>query len=231
MKIILLLIFSLFNLVSYSQKWSLSPFIGNAVMVSGTDKGLQLPNSNDLYGLGFNYLKLNYHLMSPLTFGLKVNYKKDRLTYSTGLIFGDQSWSNVQFYTLGPKLENQIFTNTLFVRGSGTGLYNFKIPISVSYQFTKPLQRKNGVQVQLHTGLNISFYERWNANSFDADIMKKFTADDNDGWMILPYYFTSVNINNDVIDQVYWSANLNKGINLSFDLGLNFNWYIKVDIG
>ena len=154
MKILFLIIFGVFNLQSYSQKWSLSPFIGNAVMVSGTDKGLQLPNSNDLYGLGFNYLKMNYHLMSPLTFGLKVNYKKDRLTYSTGLIFGDQSWSNVQFYTLGPKIDNQIYTNTLVLRGSGTGLYNFKIPISVDYNLSPPIKRSTGVELSLHTGIN-----------------------------------------------------------------------------
>lgn len=225
--ILFLFIFLNFKL-SFSQNWSLSPFIGNAVMVSGTDKGLRLPNSLENYDVSFSYPKFNYSLMSPLTFGLKLNYKRNRITYSLGGIFGDQSWSNVRSFVLKPNDLGLIYNSAISNgNGSSAGLFNFKIPLSFSYEFTKPMQRKNGVQVQLHTGLNLSFYERWNATSFDADIIKKFTADDNDGWMILPYQFSTINTKMDQIDQVYWGANLNKGINLSFDLGLNFNWYIK----
>lgn len=212
--------------LTFAQNWSLSPFIGNAIMVSGTDKGLRLPNTLQNYDVNYSYPKMDYSLMSPLTFGLKLNYTHNRITYSAGAIFGDQSRSTIREYVLKPNDEGLVYTSVISNgSGGGSGLYNFKIPFSCSFQLTKPLQRKSGVRVQLHSGLNLSFYEKWDESSFED--MKKFNADGNDGWMILPYQFSTINTKSDQIDLVHWSANLNKGINLSFDLGLNLDWYLK----
>ena len=225
--IVLFIVFSNVKL-TFAQNWSLSPFLGNAIMVSGTDKGLRLPNTLQTYDVNFSYPKLNYHLMSPLTFGLILNYKRNRITYSAGAIFGDQTWSNMQHYILRPNDNGLVYNSVISDGGGGgSGLYNIKIPLYFNYQLTKPLQRKNGVVVQFHTGINFSFYERWDESSFDADIMKKFNADGNDGWMILPFQYSTINTKGDQIDLVHWGANLNKGINLSFDLGLNLDWYLK----
>lgn len=227
MKLICLFVLTIVRFFCFGQNWSFSPIIGNAITVSGADKGIRSSHMLDNYGLGFNYPKLHYRVMSPLTFGLRLNYTKDRIMYSTGLIFGDQSESKVQFYTIGPKLDNEIQANIFSFGGSGSGLYNFKIPLSVNYKLSPSLRRPNGVEVSVYSGINFVFYKKWNESSFDSDIMKKFTTDGNDGWMILPYEFYSTNANYDEIRQVYWSANLNKGINLSFDLGLNLDWYLK----
>lgn len=116
--ILFLFIFLNFKL-SFSQNWSLSPFIGNAVMVSGTDKGLRLPNSLENYDVSFSYPKFNYSLMSPLTFGLKLNYKRNRITYSLGGIFGDQSWSNVRSFVLKPNDLGLIY-NSAISNGNGS---------------------------------------------------------------------------------------------------------------
>lgn len=211
--------------LTFAQNWSLSPFIGNAIMVSGTDKGLRLPNTLQNYDVNYSYPKMDYSLMSPLTFGLKLNYTHNRITYSAGAIFGDQSNSNLRHFILIENDKGLLYSDLYVAGGSTRGLYNFKVPFSCSFQLTKPIQRKNGVRVQLHSGLNLSFYEKWDESSFED--IKKFNADGNDGWMIQPFQSSNVNTKGDLIDLVSWGANLNKGINLSFDLGLNLDWYIK----
>jgi len=224
--IVLFIVFSNVKL-TFAQNWSLSPFLGNAIMVSGTDKGLRLPNTLQNYDLKYSYPKMDYSLMSPLTFGLKLNFTHNRITYSSGAIFGDQSRATLRYFVLIPNDKGIVYSSLYLAGGGGSGLYNIKIPLYFNYQLRKPLQRKNGVVVQFHTGINFSFYERWDESSFDADIMKKFNADGNDGWMILPFQYSTINTKGDQIDLVHWGANLNKGINLSFDLGLNLDWYLK----
>jgi len=224
-----LLLLSIFNFTSISQsKFHITPFIGHGTPLASSKKSLQKVNTpnNDI---DFTYPITDYQLLTPLTFGIKFEYQKNKHQFSLGIIGGDLTGSTIDIrYTT--KSNSGIYQNKRAVRQSTwVGGSMTKVPLTYNFKLiTKQhFQKKQNTffTLKLHTGINIIKTEKWTENSFDD--MKVFDVDGNDSWMIQPLTTSNTLYDGNKIDIVAWESNLNKVWSVSFDLGFNIDWYVK----
>lgn len=227
---IILTLVSLFILTKVTaQKKYFTPFLGYGITVASNDKNMQNINTpnNDIQ---YYYPKFKASKLTPLTFGFRFEYEKNKNRFGIGMIFGDESGSSY-FHSMLAQANSPLFNNSVFdVKGNYVGQFNYKINVNYNYllkEFSHFRSRNKFLSLNVYTGINVFIMDVWNENSFED--MKEITFyDGTESWLIQPFSgLGAYTLDGNLIQTVSWESNLNRGWSLSFNLGLSFDWYVK----
>jgi len=160
---------------------------------------------------------VSFEGLSPLLLGANIEYKRKKSIYGIGLIVGDQANSeiNIEFTQYDA---NAHYTNYLgkirYENYAGWNIYA-KVPLIFKTQLfsinAKQDPTKSIMTCNLNTGLNLQFLKVKNQPT-----------------MINPMSYGKTHTDfGDYIEIVGYASHLNRSFNMSMNLGLDFDFYIK----
>lgn len=218
-----------YNNLAISQiKFAITPFVGTNLTINSNDNSAQNINTpnNDFQ---FVYPKIHYSYLQPLTFGLLVDYSKNRLRYSTGIIFSDHIGSYMN-YGIPIPTPNSPFSQIGYSAGT---VWLARAATKIPFDFTFKIlsahhigNTKSFFDLRIKTGFNILLMRRWDENSFGGDMIA-FTENGENAFMIQPDSYAFNTIDGNQAGIIIWECNLQKGWSVNFKAGFDIDWYIK----
>lgn len=203
-KLSILFITSVFAL--QAQKFSITPFIG-------VKAGVAVKNESENYD--YSYFKTTVPRIntsnSPILWGLNLEYLRNKHLFGIGFVVGDDAKSTI-------KIEYQIISPTTnlptsIIDENYAGLNVFKIPLSYKRELfsIKSKSEKKLISFRLHTGLNFQFLK--------IDHNKVLNNQKNFGEITTLY--------GDTLNRNGYSFHRHHSFSVSFNLGLDCDFYIK----
>jgi hypothetical protein len=210
MKNKLTIVFVTSVLALQAQKFSFTPFVGVKAEIS-TGEGAQ----NEDYAYFKSFAPRIHAGLSPVLLGFNLEYLKNKNLFSVGLVHGDQANSTirVEYFVKSnsPYLNYQF--NTILTNYAG---YNvFKVPFSYKREIfsihSKAKPENRVMSVRMHTGLNLQFLRIKGVPVLQNPIG----------------FGSTITLLGDTLDPVGYSGHFNRSYSVSFNLGIDFDFYIK----
>lgn len=198
----------------YAQNFYLTPTIGIKADVNHPNEKYQLSSKQNDY-FQFTYPKVSFTGISPLLFGLNLEYKQNKNIFGLGIIVGDQANSTIRVsfnQTVNNPYVNNRFTKK-YGNYAGWPIYA-KIPLIYKREIfsveSKKDKEKTRLAINLNTGVNLMFLKVKGEPRFRNPI--SFGATNTDF--------------GDSIDFVGVEGHMNRSFSISFNLGLDFDFYV-----
>jgi hypothetical protein len=207
-KLTILFVTSVFAL--QAQKFSLTPFVGVKAEIA-TGEGAQ----NEEYTYFKSFAPRVHAGLSPVLLGFNLEYFISKNIYSIGLVHGDQANSTIRveyFVKSDSPYLNYQFPQKL----SNFAGYNvFKVPFSYKRELfsmnSKAKPDNKVMSMRLHSGFNLQFLRIKGVPVLQNPIG----------------FGSSITLPGDTLDAVSYSGHYNRSFSVSFNLGLDFDFYIK----
>lgn len=208
------LFFSLLLLTSVSalraQKLFVTPFVGVKTEI-GSSK--QPVNSDNTY---YEVFTPRIHFgLSPILLGLNFETPVKKNTFGFGFVLGDQANSTVRFeYYV--KSDDQYSGYKFRTYKENYAGYNvFKIPLLYKRDLFHLYSKKNpeikSIGIKFHTGINLEFIKIKNIPVLQNPIS----------------YGKEITLLGDTIEAVGYSGHYNRNFSVSFNAGVDFDFYIN----
>jgi len=206
----LTLLFVTSVLALQAQKFSITPFVGVKAEIA-TGEGAQ----NEDYAYFKAFAPRIHTGLSPVLLGFNLEYLKNKNLYSIGLVHGDQANSTIRveyFVKSDSPYLNYQFAKKL----SNFAGYNvFKVPFSYKRELfsvnSKARPENKAMSVRMHTGLNLQFLRIKGVPILQNPIGFGY----------------SITLLGDTLDAVGYSGHYNRSFSISFNFGLDFDFYVK----
>jgi hypothetical protein len=210
MKQILIFILIINSVTAMSQNFYISPLIGIKADVNRNNWDL----GNKYSYFQYSSKPINFDGLNPLLLGISFEYQKNKNLFSLGFISQDQanSVTEISFYTKNTNPYTNYMEYHYQSNYAGWPIY-CKVPLSYKRDlYTKLSPKGNKIfSLKLNTGLNLMFLH-----------VKKHSRLEN------PISFGKVYTEfGDSIEFVGYDGNNQKSFSVSFNLGLDFDFYIK----
>ena len=215
-KIILLFILFVFISVPYyrAQSFYFTPTIGIKADVNNNDKNFDLVNTDNYFQYSSPYV--SFTGLSPLLFGFNFEYKKDKNIYGLGLVVGDQANSETKVFfhqnIVDPYHNNN--GNKGYGNYAGWNIYA-KVPLTYKREIFSLNSKRNPdnkrLSVNLNTGLNLLFLKTKNKPQLINPIS----------------WGKAITDFGDSVEFVGYAGQMDRSFSVSFNLGLDFDFYVK----
>ena len=210
MKFNLIIIFFTSALALRAQKFSITPFVGVKAEI-GTGQGAQ----DEDYAYFKTYTPRIHAGISPVLLGFNFEFLKNKNIFSLGLVHGDQANSTIRLEYFekfhSPYLNYQFLTKITNFAG-----YNvFKVPMLYKRELLSLNSKKHPsnqiISVKMQTGMNMLFLRTKGVPVLQNPIV----------------HGASVTLLGDTLVPVTFSGHYNRSFSVSFNVGFDFDFYIK----
>lgn len=210
MKNLLTLLFLTSVLSLQAQKLSFTPFVGVKAEI-GTGEGAQ----DEDYAYFKSFTPRIHAGISPVLLGFNLEYLKNKNLYSLGIVHGDQANSTLRVEYFEP-FDSPYLSYKFNRRLTNFAGYNvFKVPISYKRELftikSKVKPDNKIMSVRLNTGMNLLFLRTKGIPVLQNPIS----------------YGPSITLLGDTLYPVGYSGHYNRSFSVSFNLGLDFDFYVK----
>jgi hypothetical protein len=215
-KIILLFILLVFISVPYyrAQSFYFTPTIGIKADVNNNDKIFDIVNKDNYFQYSSPYV--SFTGLSPLLFGFNFEYKKEKNIYGLGLVVGDQANSETKVFFY--QKNSDPYHNYIGAKGygnyAGKNIYA-KIPLTYKREIfslnTKNDDSRKIFTININTGLNLLFLKTKNTPQLNNPLSWGKTLTDF----------------GDSVEFVGYEGHMRHSFSTSFNLGLDFDFYVK----
>jgi hypothetical protein len=209
--VVFLVSFTISLHAQHAKKLFLLPSVGIKSDISSSTRSVQNPED---YYFQFYAPRFSFTGLSPLVLGLGLEYNWNKHFFGAGIYYGDQANS-----TIGVKFKvesDDPYTNynNEIVQSNYAGWPLFKVPLSYKYQlFKKTNSRNNGFSVNINSGVNLLFLRIKNEPMLRSPIS----------------WGPNVTSFGDTVEFVGFEGHLNRSFSLSFNLGIDFEFYLNAN--
>jgi hypothetical protein len=195
---------------SKAQHFSITPFVGVKAEF-GTGQGAQ----DEDYAYFKTYTPRIHTGISPVLLGFNFEFTKNKNLFSLGIVHGDQANSTIRLEYFekyhSPYLNYQFLTKITNFAG-----YNvFKVPMLYKRELLSLNSKKHPgnqiISVKMQTGMNMLYLRTKGIPVLQNPIV----------------HGASVTLLGDTLVPVTFSGHYNRSFSVSFNVGLDFDFYIK----
>ena len=212
LSILVLLVISVPGLKA--QKLFLTPTLGIKADVNSNKNYLGPVNEGAYFQYSSTRIKSNG--LSPLLLGVNLEYEKSKNIFGLGLIIGDQANSETKI-TYYRNDNNPYYNNKSRITYSNYAGWNFaaKIPLIYKREIfslnSKKIPEHKRLAINFNTGLNLLFLKTKNRPQLINPIS----------------WGKSITDFGDTVEFVGYAGQMNSTLSVSFNLGFDFDYYVK----
>ena len=207
-KLTILCVTSVFAL--QAQKFSITPFVGVKAEIA-TGEGAY----NEDYTYFKSFAPRIHAGISPVLLGFNFEYLKNKHLFSLGLVHGDQANSTIRVEYFVKSISPYSNYKFLTKLSNFAGYNVFKVPFSYKRELfsinSKSKPENKVMRVRLHTGFNLQFLDIKGVPVLQNPIGFGYT----------------VTLLGDTLDPIGYSGHYNRSFSVSFNGGLDFDFYVK----